>query len=229
MAKKHDDVLTVITRKVEKFVSSNIKIILVTVAVAVVLLGSYFYIHYRITKKEDAAETMFGKVYLVYRGILNDKNLDADAITKKLLDLNEKFQVVIDENPNTVAASKSAYFMGNIYYRAKKYSDALEQFKKGSEIKTGSYSAMLCLLGVARCYEQMSELKKAKEVYTTILDRYEKAFIIPSVHYSLAGIYEKLDDLESAEKEYARIVSDYSWSSWSDLAEKKILFLKSTS
>ncbi len=227
MAKKHDDVLTVITRKVEKFVSSKIKIILISLTVAMVLLGSYFYIHYLAAKKEDAAETMFGKVYLVYKGILNDKNLDADAMTKKLLDLNEKFQVVIDENPNTLAASKSAYFIGNIYYGAKKYSDALERFKNGSEIKTRSYSAMLCLLGVARCYEQMSEFKKAEEIYKSILDRYEKAFIIPSVHYSLAEIYEKLDDTESAKKEYTKIVSDYSWSSWSDLAEKKILFLKS--
>ncbi len=228
MAKKHDDVFTIITRKVEKFVASYIKTILIFLAVAVVLLGSYFYVHYLMTKKEGVAESSFGKVYLVYRSIVDDKSADADTVTKKLLDLNKKFQVVIDEHPNSIAASKSAYFMGNIYYRAQEYTTALERFQKGSEIKTGSYSAMLCLLGVARSYEQMSEFKKAEETYRNIIDRYEKAFIIPSVHYSLAEIYEQLDDRESAEKEYSKIVSDYNWSSWSDLAKKKLLFLKST-
>ena len=228
MAKKHDDVLTVLTHNVEKFISSNSKIFFISLAAIVVLLGSYFYAHYLMTKKEDAAETSFGKVYLVYRNIIEDKNLDSDAVTKKLLDLNEKFQIVIDEHPNSIAASKSEYFIGNIYYRAKKYKMALEHFQNGSEIKTKSYSAMLCLLGVARSYEQLKEFKKAEGIYSNIIDRYEEAFIIPSVHYSLAEIYEQLGDRDSAEKEYSRIVSDYSWSSWSDLAKKKILLLKST-
>ena len=138
MAKKHDNVLTVITHKVEKYVASNIKTILIFLTAAVVLFGSYFYIHYLMTKKEDVAENNFGKVYLVYRGILDDKSIDADTVIKKLLDLNEKFQIVIDEYPNTVAASKSAYFMGNILYRAEEYTKALERFQKGSETKTQS-------------------------------------------------------------------------------------------
>ena len=48
----------------------------------------------------------------------------------------------------------------------------------------------------------------------------------PGTTLDLGQIYEKQNMYDDARNQYNRIVSDYSWSSWADLAEKKILLLK---
>ena len=49
------------------------------------------------------------------------------------------------------------------------------------------------------------------------------------MRFSLGQIYEKQNMYDDARDQYNSIVTDYSWSSWADLAEKKILLLKNIS
>jgi hypothetical protein len=46
------------------------------------------------------------------------------------------------------------------------------------------------------------------------------------VRFSLGQIYEEQELYDEAKEQYDTIVTDYSWSSWSNLAEKKLLLLK---
>jgi len=46
------------------------------------------------------------------------------------------------------------------------------------------------------------------------------------VRFSLGQIYEEQELFDEAKEQYNTIVTDYSWSSWANLAEKKILLLK---
>jgi len=228
MAVKGEDIFFKITKKIEQFFLKNIKIILLSISTIIIILAAYFSVNYFIMKKEDQAEDAFGKVYLVYREIMNLETEDEDEIKQKLLSLNEDFKIVINKYPKSAAASKSAYFIGNTFYGSKEYENALVYYQKGSMIKTKYYNALLCLQGEASSYEQIGKYEKAEEVYKNIVDNYENSFVIPAVRFNLGQIYEKLNKIEAAKEEYSIIISEYSWSSWSDLAEKKILFLKST-
>lgn len=231
--KKHEqkiDLLIKISRRVEQFLTTYLKIILLTIGVAVVLLAAYFSVNSIVSRKETLAESAFGKVYMAYRDITGDENLQENELREKLLGLTVSFKVILEEHPKTKAASKSAYYLGNIYYTAREYERALEYFKKGHEIpKQRHYAALLCYLGEATTYEQLGNYEKSEEIYNFVLDKYKTSYIVPTVRFNLGQLYEKMDKIEAARDQYNIIVTSYEWSSWSDFAEKRILLLKNKS
>jgi tetratricopeptide (TPR) repeat protein len=243
-ATKHhevEDTITKITKKLEKFISQNLKVMIIAIAVIVVGLAAYFSLDYIFKIKGAKANSAFGKIYLAYEDIINNKDFKDNELNEKLLGLNKEFEVVLEEYPGTSAASKSAYFIGDSLYKAKRYNDALEYFQKGYSrgigpkglhlnglkfSKSKSYIEIQCLKGEASCYEQLEEYEKAEKVYMEIIDRYSNSYIIPLVKYNLGQLYEKQDKFELAEREYTQIITNYEWSSWKDLAEKRLLLIK---
>ena len=243
-AKHHEeiDTLTKITRKLERFISQHLKVVIIAIAVIIIGLGAYFSLDYIFKIHEAKANSAFGKVYLVYEDIINSEDLEDKELNEKLLGLNDEFRVILEEYPKSSAASKSAYFIGNTLYRTKRYNDAIEYYKKGYSrvVRTRglnsirvkfsgakSYIAILCLNGAASCYEQLGEYEKAEKVYREIIEHFDDSFIIPLVKYNLGQLYEKQDNFEMAKREYTQIVTDYEWSSWKELAEKRLLLIKS--
>jgi tetratricopeptide (TPR) repeat protein len=229
MAKKQEhteEILTRIARKIESFLVRHLKIILISIGAAVIIAAGYFGVQYMFNKKERDAESMFSKVYLAYSRINEDSSLEEAQIEEELMALTEDFELVIDTYPNSSAASRSAYYNGNILYRFGEHEQALGFFEKGSQIKQGGYSALLCLQGAAACYEQLGEYDEAVQRYERIVEKYSDSFIVPMVRFSLAQIYEKQEKNEEARKQYDQIVSEYGWSSWAGIAEKKILVLQ---
>ena len=82
-------------------------------------------------------------------------------------------------------------------------------------------------MGEASCYEQLEEYEKAEKVYRGIIDQFDDSYIVPLIKYNLGQLYEKQDNFEMANREYSQIVTDYEWSSWKELAEKRLLLIKS--
>jgi tetratricopeptide (TPR) repeat protein len=229
MAKKHEhteDILSKIGKNIEGFVVKYLKIILLSICAVVILVASYFGLQYFFTRQEKEAESMFSKVYLVYDRTNNDSSLGEDQMKDKLLSLGEDFKLVISTYPKSSAASRSAYYLGNIMFRYGEYEEALSYYEKGAQIKSKGYSALLCIQSQATCYEQLEEYDKAEEQYKRIIDKYDKSFLVPMVRFSLGQIYEKQGKYKEAKEQYDVIVTDYSWSSWADLAEKKMLVLQ---
>jgi tetratricopeptide (TPR) repeat protein len=223
-----EDIFTTIARRIERFFAQHLKTILILVGAVVVIAAVYFSIQSIITGKEKAAESAFGRVYLTYSNTVNDQSLDEDQMREKLMELTESLKVVIEDYPSSGAASRSAYYIGNILYKYAQYEEALVYYGQGANIKPNSYSAPLCIQGEASCYEQLEDYEKAEERYTLIIEKYGDSFLIPMVRFSLGQLYEMQEDVAAARDQYDILVSDYSWSSWSDLAEKKILILKNT-
>jgi tetratricopeptide (TPR) repeat protein len=203
MGKKHEpkeDLLTKITKRTEQFIVRYLKIIVFSVGAVFVIFAAYFTINLTLTRKATIAENAFGKVYLVYNRILNDTSLDSENREKQLINISEDFKFVLDEYP----------------------------YGKGSLIMKNNYSALLSLQGEASCFEQLEDYEEAEEVYKSIIEMYGDSFIIPTVRFNLGQLYEKQNKFDAAREEYNLIVSDYSWSSWSQLAQKRILLLKNT-
>lgn len=51
--------------------------------------------------------------------------------------------------------------------------------------------------------------------------------MVPLAKFNLGQLYEKQDKYALAEQEYTEIVTQYDWSSWKELAEKRLLIIKS--
>ena len=226
---EHIDIFTKITRQIENFIVKYLKVILITISVFVVALAIYFLIEHIYSKREEYADKSFGKVYLVYKNVKSESGdkITEEEKTKKLSDLTNDFKIVINDYPNSIAAMKSAYFIGNILFDSGKYKEALEYYKKGYSKKgKTNYISMLCLLNEATCYEQLEDYDKAAQVYERILSDFSDEYIVPYALYNLGQIQEKQNKFQSASDKYSKIVSGYDWSSWKQFAEKKLLLIK---
>jgi len=223
----HDDIFTRITRKVEFFIEKHIKIIVIVICICVVSISGYFGVKYFISRKEEQANQAFGKVYMVYKDVKENQDIEEEEYQNKLDVLLEDFKIILEKHPQSRAATRSAFFMGNIFYEKGNYSEALKYYQMGSSVKKKFYISYLCLMGKAKCYEQLENYSQAVETYKYILKTYKDTYIIPSVLFSLGQIYERLGKYELSEDEYSRIVSDYQWSGWKDFSDKKLILIKS--
>ena len=221
-----EDAFTKITKKTERFISEHLKFILFSVAAIIILAAVYFTVDHVLNNKEEEAESVFSKVYLLYSDTLTNTELDEEEMRESLIALNEDFKTVLEQYPKSSAASRSAYYIGNTLYRYGEYEEALENYGQGAKIKPKSYSALLCVQGEAMCYEQLEDFEHARKRYNHIIEKYGDSFLVPMVKFSLGQIYEKQELYDEAEEQYDSIVTDHGWSSWANLAEKKILLLK---
>lgn len=232
MAKNRDtgnydeDKLFQIVRRVESYLVTHIKAIIILSIICVIGVGIYFTIDYFLTKKEDNANNTFGMVYIKYQTMINDKNLKDKERNKKLEGVVKDFQKVREVFPGTRAASRSEFFAGNILYKFDKIEKAAKEFEKGYENKNNSYIASLCLLNEATCYEQLKNIDKAEEIYKTIITNYKKSYLIPTVKFLLGQLYEIKGNDKMAEMEYNKIINNYNWSNWKDFSEKRLLLVK---
>ena len=226
---EHIDIFSKISKHIELFIIKYLKVIVISVSVVVVALALYFSIERVYLKKEEKADNTFGKVYLVYKGIINEKEEETGEgeIAEKLMELNEDFKIVLNDYPNSKAAMKSAYFIGNSLFNSGKYEEAIAFYKKGYSKKGRKYYiSLLCLINEASSYEQLENYEKAEQVYKKILSEFSEDFIIPFTLYNLGQIHEKQNKLQNATEQYSAIVSEYDWSSWKQFAEKKLLLIK---
>ena len=221
-----EDILYKITKKIEHFIVKYIKYIVIIISIAIVILAAYFSIDFIITKREEIAQNSFGKVYLVYRELLNEENLPDQELSERLLNLTEDFKIVIQDYPKSMAAAKSTYYIGNILYDETKFNEAIEYYKQGYSINNRTYVSLLCLQKEGSCYEQIGELDKAAQLYEKIQDEYSEKYIAPTVLFSLGQIYEKQNKMEKANVVYLQIATAYQWSSWKEFAEKRQLLIK---
>ena len=231
MAKKHDkgyedDMLFQVVRKVEAFLVTHVKAIIIFTIIAVVGVGTYFTLDYFFSRKEENANNSFGIVYIKYRTLKNDKEMKAKERNKKLLEIAADFQKVRSKFPGSIAATRSSFFAGNILYDFNEYKKAANEYEKGYENRKRSYLAILCLLNEATCYEQMDNLDKAEEIYKRILKNYKKSYLIPTAKFQLGELYEIKGNDKMAETEYNDILEKYNWSNWKDFSEKRLLLVK---
>ena len=229
MAKEHEqhaDILSKITGAIERFIEKYLKIIIICISTLVLALAVYFSVDYVFAKREQRANVDFGKVYLVYRAYLADRNLSDEQVSEKFNTVIEDFKLVLQNHPKSKAAAKSAYFIGNILFRLGKYEEAGEFYEKGSAGWGNYYISYLCMQGSATCQEQLKNYDKAAKIYEELLAKFKNRFIVPTVLFNLAQVDEKLNKIDKAEDGYTKIVDDFKWSSWMEFAQKRILLIK---
>ena len=224
-----EDRLTILVHKIETFIITHAKKIMFASIAIIVLVGAFFLIDYIVKKGEEAANNSFGLVYIKYSAIKNDKDLKKDELNKKLSEIVNDFKEVEKKYPKSLAASRSALFAGNILYSQGKIKEAAQEYKKGYENRRKSYVAVLCMYNEALCYLQLEDYNKSESIYKNILSSFKKSYLIPTVNFELAQIYEAKNNVKMAKTLYNDIVKNYDWSNWKDLAEKRLILVENYS
>jgi len=197
--------------KSEQFIENNKAMVFSIAGVLAVVLAGYFgYKYYMDSQNSLAQDEMFQAVYYFEQDSL-DLALNGDGNYYGFLD-------VIDKYGATKAGNLANFYVGAIYMQKGSYSSAipfLKDFRSSDYVmQARSYS----LLGDA--YMQQSEYNEAASYYDKAASYKPNKYFTP-VYLLKAGLaYEKLEDFNSASKQYETIVNDYSKSNEVEKAKK---------
>jgi predicted negative regulator of RcsB-dependent stress response len=115
------------------------------------------------------------------------------------------YQELIAKYPHSWSARMAHYHLGNIYYNAGNYDNAINDYKKfvASRISDNAGIKFLALTSIGYCYEAKKDFKSALEYFEKAQKGNNVGF--ESVGYGNIGrIYEQMNDKKSALDHYKK-------------------------
>lgn len=194
------------TDKVMDFVKNNRESVIAgsVVLIAAVLLGSWFYLHYR-QINDTAWKQLFIAQQTGYAGAY------AEA--------GKKFDEVVSGFARSEAAGYAVMSKGDLLFRQEKYKEALEEYRK---LLDGPESLRpFALYNAGKSREAMGASAEAAADYRDFMAKYSDHMLAPEVHYALAAAVERLGDDKEARAVYEKIAILYPETSWSEAAKQK--------
>lgn len=112
-----------------------------------------------------------------------------------------EYQKAIDDYKKSLELYPSGYVyysLGFAYSQNNDYENALSAFEQGDLLEPERASENYRLLGKARAYDRLGQTDKALELYTQLIDQYQRT----EAYYFRARIYEAKDMKEDAIRDY---------------------------
>jgi len=209
------------------------------VAAAVVIAGSFGYKSYRQGRIEAASAMEYFAADLYSRAMAIDLAMDLapsegeDAQMKPLAErLGErrslleqslaKFEELKDAYPSADSMERVLFYIGIVRYELGDSRSAIAAFEEClREYPDGEFGAF-CRANLARTQEQLGEYDAAAQTYEDLFEAQEGAWRIAPYYFSLAELYEKTKQPDSAKDVYTKITSLYPGSQWERDADKAL-------
>ncbi len=122
----------------------------------------------------------------------------------------EKFLEIARRFPNQKLGIKAQFYLGTIYFNTQRYDEARRAFANFyNKNKKDPVLSPSALLGIANCYEEVKEYKKAGESYERVAKEYKKSPFAQPALLSAARCYKNLGNYKKAKEIYERIIKDY--------------------
>ncbi len=122
----------------------------------------------------------------------------------------ERFLEITRRFPNQKLGIKAQFYLGNIYFHTARYDEARRAFANFyNKNKKDPILSPSALLGVANCYEEVKEYKKAAETYEQVAQKYKKSPFAPPALLSAARCYKNLANYKKAKEIYGKVIKDY--------------------
>lgn len=96
---------------------------------------------------------------------------------------------ILEEDPTI---SDGFFALGNVYFKARKFAEALEAFKKSLDLKPDDSFAVI---NVANCYAALNQLEQAEKF---ILEQVERGFEDPQFYHVLGNLYALRNNYDKA-------------------------------
>ena len=170
----------------------------VALAIIILFMGWYFYrLNY-----EDKAERMYSSTYYSYSLPGNSSDMK-DAYLKATL----MYENLVKEYPNSRAATRSFYNMGNVYFNIGETEKSIEAYK--TFLKRSRKNNILIALtyyGLGYCYEKNKDYDNALKSFEDSNNGI-KGTQFESINYAnIARIYEKMGKQKEALEFYRKAV-----------------------
>ncbi len=186
--------------KTEEFVARNKNIVLTVLGIIVVAVAGYFtYRSYINSQNEIAQSELFQAVYYFEADSL-DKALNGDGNNFGLLDIARDYSW-------TKAGNLANFYIGVSYLKKVEFENAIEYLGKFNSDDLVIQARAFSLIGDA--YMELGNYYDALDYYNQAIDYKPNKFFTPQYLIKAAVAYEKLNDIESAQKCYKTIVDEY--------------------
>ena len=142
-------------------------------------------------------------------------------------DLLTTLNSIMADFPNMYAGQRGLFIRGVFFLETAQWDDAAVDFETLAERFPKSYLAPVSLINAAIAMEESANYEAAIQFYMRVILEFEDISPeIPSTLFSIARLYDSIDDKENALLFYNQLVDQYPSSSWTNLARSRIICLK---
>lgn len=163
--------------------------------------------------------------FVVYRGIEDSRQNTAGEVLSKAGDL-AALQSVVSEHSGTHAAQSAMILLADKQWAAGQQDAAIETLRKFIAESPDHPAAPTAKASLGSKLMAQGKSADATKVFEEIVDNPNSRYIAPFALISLGDIAKLAGDLTKAEAAYKRVKTDFSESSFSDSASKRIANLK---
>lgn len=201
--------------KSEKFINKYKKHLIIGFSTAIVIVLAVWGGHKWLSNREDACQTQLalGQTYFVNGDY--DLALKGDT-AKSGADAFKGFLKIADEYTFTDGSNVAHLYAGICYAKKGETKKAIEQLEKFSPKGDATISAN-ALGALANCYATDGQLEKAVEKFEEAAKKADNPALSPLYLMQAAGILEKLNKKEDANKLYTKVKNDYPTSQYSNV------------
>jgi len=202
-------------------IQNRILLLSLLVIFAVGLIGVMVYSEWKSaqintsTEKVEDIEALFSKWQ-------NAKKEEKTSKADEILNQTEK---LISKYPNLYAAQRSLFIRGELYYAQENWEKAAKEYGKLHSRFKSSYLGKVGLFNSAISFERSGNDEKALEQFISYQDVYTESPLTGRAIFSVGRLYEKIGEKDNALEYYNKLVDNYSYSSWTDIAQNRIIRL----
>ena len=200
-------------------------LIFLSVAVLVLLAGIGG-VEFFSSKKIEKATLLAEDIVDVYGQWVNSADADKASVREELDGLMEN---AIQDYSGSYAEMRAYYTKGLLLAGEEKWSDSADSFLAVADKFTDSYLASAALFNAASLKDQAGDVDAAMALFQRILDEFaDVSSDIPEVLFNMGRLYEEKGNGAGAVESYEKIVSDYSSSSWTNIAKSRIIAINTS-
>lgn len=184
----------------EEFLIKHKNIVLSVGLLIALAIGGVLGYRYYIQRQDNTAQIeMFQAVYY-FEGEEFENALNGDGNNYGFLDIIENYG-------RTDAGNLANYYAGASYLKLGEYEKAIEYLEDFSADDILVQARAYALIGDANM--ELLNFNEAAKNYEKAANHEPNKFFSPQYHLKAGLAYERLNDFESARKNYAKIVDDY--------------------
>lgn len=128
------------------------------------------------------------------------------------------FNDVINNYSRTPAAKYALLAKGDLLYQQKKFSEAVECYKKCLDRNPPKIILPFALSGLGIAQEDSNDFPSAIATYKRFVSDFPDHYLTPKIYESLARVYELSLNPDAAKEVYEKIITMYPGSLWSEKA-----------
>ena len=125
---------------------------------------------------------------------------------------------ILTQFPHTPSATESWAGKGDVFFKQRKFAEAVDSYQKCLEKKSSEKSMPIVLASLAAAQENNNQIDAAIATYQKFFEQFPNHFYAPKMYESLARCYELSSNVEAAKQTYEKIITLYPNTSWVDFA-----------